>query len=260
MRYQRDGLVNDNGDLGAESGVDVRHFGHVAEPNERCRRSRNPQTNMDSRKPPEYTLELSADRSNVKDVIKGESEISWRTFLDSRSRLGGILHTIFFHRIFSTLRPATHDVLDTTLPYVSEDDVEDLIEQRINAFIRQVESTSTQQSPQSQTKTGRGQLVLQFLEKKRRKGWFVAKADEETVWENWILDITLTTARSEPEATRNRKQMEQQLQNAAMKTVMIMNRDRSHIPPITTTETNPFPYQILVNPKSDGWGQKIGIL
>ena len=26
---------------------------------------------MDSRKPPEFTLELSADRSNVKDVVKG---------------------------------------------------------------------------------------------------------------------------------------------------------------------------------------------
>lgn len=148
------------------------------------------------------------------------------------------------------LRPATHDVLETTLPYVSEDDVENLIEQRTNALIRQIESTSTPQSPQYQQKSGRGQLVLQFLEKKRKKGWFVAKADEETVWETWSVDVTVTTARSEPEAARNRRQMEQMLQNAAMKVVMIMERDRSHIPPITTTETNPFPYQILINPKT----------
>ncbi|KAK3713953.1 hypothetical protein LTR37_008203 [Vermiconidia calcicola] len=196
---------------------------------------------MDSRKPPEYTLDLTSDRSNVKDLVKG------------------ILHTIFFHRFFTALQPATHDVLDMTLPYVSEDDIEALVEQRTNSFIRQLDSLSTQQSPQYQPKAGRGQLVLQFLEKKRRKGWFVAKADEETVWENWIVDVTLTSARSEPEAARNRRQMEKQLQSAAMKIVEIVNRDRNHIPPITTNESNSFPYQILVNPKNDGWSQKMGI-
>ena len=150
-------------------------------------------------------------------------------------------------------------MLDTTLPYVSEDEIEDLIEQRANAFVRQLDSASTQPSPQYQPKAGRGQLVLQFLEKKRKKGWFVAKADEETVWENWILEVSLTSARSEPEASRNRKQMEKQLQNAAMKIVQIVNRERNHIPPITTNEANPFPYQILVNPKGDGWSHKMGI-
>ena len=150
-------------------------------------------------------------------------------------------------------------MLDTTLPYVSEDDIEDLIEQRANAFVRQLDSASTQPSPQYQPKAGRGQLVLQFLEKKRKKGWFVAKADEETIWENWILEVSLTSARSEPEASRNRKQMEKQLQNAAMKIVQIVNRERNHIPPITTNEANPFPYQIHVNPKGDGWSHRMGI-
>ena len=172
----------------------------------------------------------------------------------------GILHTIFFHRFFTPLRPATHDVLDLTLPYVSEDDIEDLIEQRTNAFLRQLDSVSTQQSPQYQLKPSKGQLVLQFLEKKRRKGWFVQKADEETVWENWVLDVTLTSARSEPEAVRNRKQMEQQFWDAAMRVVMVVNQERSHIPPITTNETNPFPYRIHVNKGGEsGWSGKMGI-
>ena len=78
------------------------------------------------------------------------------------------------------------------------------------------------------------------------------------MWENWLIDVTLTSARSEPEAVRNRRQMESQLQKAAMKIVTIMDRDRGHIPPITTNETNPFPYQILVNPRNDGWSQKMG--
>lgn len=146
-----------------------------------------------------------------------------------------------------------------TLPYVSEDDIESLIEQRANAFIRQLDSASTQQSPQYQPKAGRGQLVVQFLEKKRKKGWFVAKADEETVWENWVIDVTLTSARSEPEAVRNRRQMENNLQSTVLKVIQTVNRERNHIPPITTNDANPFPYQILVNPKADSWSQKMGV-
>jgi len=212
---------------------------------------------METRKVPEYTLALSADRSNVRDIVKG---VLLHKFNQTEAqRISGILHTIFFHRVFSVLRPATHDVLDTTLPYVSEDDVENLIEQKTNAFIRQVESSTSQQTPQNQSKPGRGLLVVNFLEKKRRKGWFVAKAEEELVWESWLIDVTIRTARSEPEAARNRKQMEEQLQDAAMRIVMLVNRDRGHIPPITTTDANPFPYAILVNPKNDGWGQKVGI-
>jgi autophagy-related protein 101 len=165
------------------------------------------------------------------------------------------LHTIFFHRFFTALQPASHDVLDLTLPYVSEDEVENLIEQRTNTLLRQLDATSTQSSPQYQPKAGRGQVVVQFLEKKRKKTWFVAKADEETVWESWVVDVTLTSARSEPEASRNRIQMEKQLQAAAMKIVTIVNKERNHIPPITTNDS-PFPYQILVNTKGDGWSQR----
>lgn len=43
--------------------------------------------------------------------------------------------------------------------------------------------------------------------------------------------------------------MESSLQKAAMKIVAIVNQDKDHIPPILTSEQNPFPYKILVNPK-----------
>jgi len=51
--------------------------------------------------------------------------------------------------------------------------------------------------------------------------------------------------------------METSLQKAATKIVNIVNRELDHIPPITVSKQNPFPYQILVNPKSDGWGQRM---
>ena len=181
-----------------------------------------------------------------------------------------MLHTIFFHRFFTPLYPTTHDVLDLTLPYVSDQDIESLVEQRVDEIVRQLDvannntttTTTTTSSPyvsKGGGGGGRAQLVVQFLEKKRRKGWFVAKADEETVWETWVIDVALMTARSEPEATRNRRVMEHGLQKAAMKIVALVNRDRGCIPPITTNDSNPFPYQILVNPKSEGSSQKISL-
>lgn len=62
-----------------------------------------------------------------------------------------------------------------------------------------------------------------------------------------------------PERAKVRKAMETMLLKTAMKIVSTVNREKDHIPPITTSETNPFPYQINVNPKGDGWGARIGI-
>jgi len=134
---------------------------------------------------------------------------------------------------------------------------------------------------------------VQFFEKKRRRGglgWFGGgKAEEEVCWEVWMLEITLATPRTEAgnymilsfsslrprnisrhvegrvwlttrgsvaaERAKVRKAMETTLQKTAMKIVTIVNRDRDHIPPITTSETNPFPYQIVINPRLEGWGR-----
>lgn len=52
--------------------------------------------------------------------------------------------------------------------------------------------------------------------------------------------------------------MESSLQKTAMKIVSTVNKEKDHIPPITTSEQNPFPYRIVVNPKQQqslerGW-------
>lgn len=43
--------------------------------------------------------------------------------------------------------------------------------------------------------------------------------------------------------------MESSLQKTALKIVDLVNKDKEHIPPITTSEQNPFPYRMVVNPK-----------
>ncbi len=60
------------------------------------------------------------------------------------------------------------------------------------------------------------------------------------------------------ERAKVRRAMELMLQKTVMKIVTTANRDVDHIPPITTSESNPFPYQIVINPRDDdGW--RIGI-
>jgi len=195
---------------------------------------------MEPRRPPEYILEVFADPTCVKDIVRG------------------ILHTIFFHRYFPSIRPSSLEVLDLTLPLVTDPELETLIDTRAGQLIRQLSSTT---SPNSSV---RGQLGVQFFEKKRRKGgglgWFGGgKAEEEICWEVWTLEVTLAMPRTEAERTKVLKAMEMTLQKTALKIVTIVNQHKDHIPPITTSETNPFPYQIVLNPRLEGWGTRIGI-
>lgn len=49
--------------------------------------------------------------------------------------------------------------------------------------------------------------------------------------------------------------METTLHRTAMKIMAIVNRDKDHVPPIMTSESNPFPYQIILNPRIEGLGR-----
>ena len=95
-------------------------------------------------KPPAFTLDLYADQSLGKDIVKGMLERSPSKFRYSKCNehwpwsppmvaqvsffptagkltipysleLTAILSTIFFHRIFPPIKPTTRDLLDLTL-------------------------------------------------------------------------------------------------------------------------------------------------
>ena len=114
----------------------------------------------------------------------------------------GILHTIFFHRFFPSLAPRTHDVLDLTLPYVEDVELETMIEQRAAALARQLDAerttsgTGTGGGGGGGSNGGRGQVTVQFFEKKRRKAWLTSR-DEEVCWECWIVKVTVAEPRTE---------------------------------------------------------------
>lgn len=200
---------------------------------------------LSQRRTPDYTLDLFVDPTSAKDITKA------------------ILHTIFFHRYFTPITPIARDLLDLTLPAIDDVDLETLIDQRATQLVRDLSSddgAGRGGGAAGREGRGRGQLAVQFYEKKRRKGYFgFGKQEEDFCWEQWTLDVTLAVPRTETDVIKVRRAMEKSLLKTTMKIIDIVNRDKSHIPAITTTEGNPFPYQIHVNPKNDGWSQRMGI-
>ena len=132
-------------------------------------------------------------------------------FSISSHRVLGILHTIFFHRFFPSIFPETREVLDLTLPHVSDAELETLIDQRTTALIRQLDAERNQphhQHPGSAGTTppapaigngsGRGQVVVQFFERKRRKpAWYTIRGEEEVCWESWTVKVTVAEPKTE---------------------------------------------------------------
>lgn len=112
-------------------------------------------------------------------------------------RVSGILHTIFFHRYFPSIRPSTTEVLDLTLPYINDVELETLIDTRVSTLIHQLSSSTN--APNGGP---RAQIAVQFFEKRRRKSaWFGGlggtRGEEEICWEVWSLDVTIATPRTE---------------------------------------------------------------
>ncbi|KAL2123293.1 hypothetical protein VTJ04DRAFT_3748 [Mycothermus thermophilus] len=208
---------------------------------------------MDRHSPPEFILEALADPNSVRDVVRG------------------ILHTIFFLRYFPTITPQTRDVLGLELAYIPDAEIETLIDQRVAALARQLETERHQPShsssgggylmrgggggggvaPASNVGSGgRGQITIQFLEKRRRKTWYALRGDDEVPWESWTVKVTVADPRTEGERAKLRRASETTLHSAILKAITLANTHKDHIPPITTTESNPFPYQIHVGPPS----------
>jgi hypothetical protein len=156
-----------------------------------------------------------------------------------------------------------------------------MIEQRVAALERQIDtqrsSGGTNNAAGGSATGGRGQLVVQFFEKRRRKAW-LSRGDEEVCWECWTIKVTVAEPRTESGTPRNlwftreditnndaerakvRRAMEQTLLTTAMKIVTFANTHKDHIPPITTQGTNPFPYKINLDQKeATSWATRMRI-
>ena len=51
--------------------------------------------------------------------------------------------------------------------------------------------------PSSGAGSGRGQITVQFFEKRRRKTWYAMRGDDEVCWESWTVKVTVAEPRTE---------------------------------------------------------------
>jgi len=187
-------------------------------------------------RPPVFSLEVLTDHTLLNDVLKG------------------VLCTIFFHRFFSSFRPKTRDILDLTIPSLDDQELDTVIDAGVASLLRSIESSH---SPAAAL--ARGQLAIQFYEKRPRKASWFAKAEEKVCWEQWLLNVTIVSPRTEADRTKTRRQIEDQLQTTILKIITVAGNEKNHVPPITSDDANPFPYSIVIPPRGDTWGARMGI-
>ncbi|KAI8088865.1 uncharacterized protein BX664DRAFT_331604 [Halteromyces radiatus] len=161
--------------------------------------------------------------------------------------LRALLHSIFFHRLLVNVTPRELRVLDTTVSITDSREVENLIEDKANEFIQSL-----------QTNIKQGKIAVLFYEKRLKKNWFqFSKSEEFVCWEQWALTIGLAYPETEQERQRVQKACEHQLSQCLLSILKLANDHKEHIPSITTTDGNPFPYQIAIPSKSESWSSMI---
>ncbi|KAF9349286.1 MAG: hypothetical protein J3Q66DRAFT_136851 [Benniella sp.] len=161
-----------------------------------------------------------------------------------KEALRAILHTILFHRVFATIKPKDMEILDLTIPIIDDPEVDRLVEEKIAAFVKAADA-----NPQS-----KGQIGIMFYEKRTKKGLWFGSSSSEVCWEQWAITINIVTNVNEKDKQRSIKNMEKALAQLFMSILRTVNERKDHIPPITTSDGNPFPYQIVVPTAADTWG------
>ncbi|KAI5120576.1 hypothetical protein M0805_002526 [Coniferiporia weirii] len=169
---------------------------------------------------PIITIDLVLDRLTTKDVLKA------------------VLHSILFHRLFGTIKPQTLEVLDVTMPGVKDGPTERLIEEKVDAFWKGVESGANK----------RGQITVIFAEKRPKKTWF-SMGEEEVPWEKWVINAEVR----QPKTDGDRQKFNTTLSTTLSTTLLTIlthtssERGRAVVPPITNSAgISPFPFRISV--------------
>ncbi|KAI8074774.1 hypothetical protein BC940DRAFT_289059 [Gongronella butleri] len=161
--------------------------------------------------------------------------------------LRALLHSIFFHRLLVNVTPRELHVLDTTVSMTDSDEIQQLIEDKVTEFMLTV---------QSQVKQAK--LAVLFYEKRLKKNWFqFSKSEELVCWEQWTLTIGISYPDTDQEGQQAQHHCKRQLSQCLFAILKLANDHKEHIPSITTTDGNPFPYQVAIATNSESWSNMI---
>ncbi|KAI9206466.1 autophagy-related protein [Polychytrium aggregatum] len=179
--------------------------------------------------PLDFPLDLTIERYYLKDVLRA------------------IIHSILFHRSFSMTRPKDADIelLNIVYPRLDDPEIERLVEEKVAAFLRAFDPAAGGSNT--------GQVIIMFSERREKKSTWFVKVSDDSCWEQWIVTLTLTQAKTEKEQIESKKMVETQLLNCLSSISQKTNDHKDHIPPVTNNDTYPFPFQIIVSNSEMKW-------
>lgn len=193
----------------------------------------------------------------------------WWQVLDRHTAqdvLRAVLHSILFHRLFGTVNPRLFEVLDVTLPGVSNLEMEQMVDEKVNIFWRAVETIPSASAGAGRSREKKGQIEVTFSEKKPKKSWFnVYMGEEDVPWEQWCVDffliasvrltplIRIITATISQPKPQDREAFNSAITHALTKSLFTMlthtssERGRTAVPLITNKDgISPFPINVKV--------------
>lgn len=171
--------------------------------------------------------EIEVQRPEVADVVRA------------------LVHTILFNRAFGLVKPKEVDAESFELTYVQLDEssIEKYVQDKTALFVETLH------------KDARGHLVVSFFDKRLRSMVFF-KQEEKVCWEQWIIPVTLSTSTPLEASEKAARQawLEREMTQRISYILRMINAKKDHIPPVTSSDITPFPYQISIPALSESWG------
>lgn len=161
--------------------------------------------------------------------------------------LKAILSTILFLRLFGSLAPSTGEAMGVAYPKVANPEIDSLLTTKIREF--------TTENGEHSAKIVDARV--EFYERRVKKTAWFAKT-HNCCWESWRIQMSSPDSPSKqgtsdmfskgsPANSAARKESAVELQRALLEIVAAADNNKEHIPPITTTDVAPFPYEIMIS-------------
>lgn len=205
----------------------------------------------------DFTLNLTADRAVVRESLKGM--LNELVITEIKLTLG-VLWCIFFHRLFGPIAPSSHEFMGIPYPVANNlPDIDSLFDQKIDQLIKKDFGSA---DSLSQPKVGQLLVLFHKTSKIKKKSlWFGHVKDDllqdPSVWELWRINVNCRPVPPEklPADTALMHDKGVQLSRQSFEETLMtiyekIDSKKDHIPPITTLDVSPFPYEIEVDPKS----------
>lgn len=161
----------------------------------------------------------------------------------------GVIWAIFFHRLLGPIAPSNGECLGITYPTCKDlPELHSLINKR-------VEELATQEFITDSSKVGKVTIVFkQKINQRKKSGWFGGKDNNEqqVPWEVWCIRVKCLTSNMESSMERSKISFQQ----ALLAVIDKADGNMEHIPPITSLDASPFPYDIEITKKAtdESWG------